>query len=101
LNTAKKAAFSLATNHGLFAPVPPLEASTVAHRAAPPCPARLVTVLPTSLLSATSDQEAVESWIAARAGSMLTATAYRREAMRLAAVAAVRVLGQNAVPNEC
>src|SRR5665647_2419511 len=35
------------------------------------------------LLSANSDQEAVNAWIAARAGSELTATTYRREAVRL------------------
>ena len=38
-------------------------------------------VLP--LLSASNDVEAIESWIAARAGSKITATVYRREAMRL------------------
>lgn len=36
-----------------------------------------------TLLAAGSDQEAVESWIKARAGSELTVTAYRREARRL------------------
>lgn len=38
---------------------------------------------PATLLSASNDQEAVDAWIAARAGSVLPATAYRREAMRL------------------
>ncbi len=78
----KTASFALATNHGLFAPVPPLESAqsliVLPRPALPP-----LATLPTSMLSARSDQEAVESWIAARAGSMLTATAYRREAMRL------------------
>lgn len=35
------------------------------------------------LLCARHDLEAVEAWIAARAGSRLTATAYRREALRV------------------
>ena len=34
-------------------------------------------------LNASSDHEAVESWIRARAGSKLTATTYKREAVRL------------------
>ena len=74
-----KAAFSLATNHGLFAPVPPQEAQ----QSLIVLPRPALPTLPTSMLSATNDQEAVESWIAARAGSELTATTYRREAMRL------------------
>ncbi len=39
--------------------------------------------LPPRLLAARNDAEAVEAWIKARAGSTLTATAYRREATRL------------------
>lgn len=39
--------------------------------------------LPSTLLRANSDQEAVDAWIAARAGSEVTATVYRREATRL------------------
>ncbi|MCC7545340.1 MAG: tyrosine-type recombinase/integrase, partial [Aquabacterium sp.] len=74
-----KAAFSLATNHGLFAPVPPQEAE----QSLIVLPRPALPTLPTSMLSATNDQVAVESWIAARAGSELTATTYRREAMRL------------------
>ena len=35
------------------------------------------------LLSANNDVDAIESWIASRAGSKITATVYRREAMRL------------------
>ena len=80
-----KATFALATHHGLFAParaLEPAQALVTLPRPALPALSPLST-LPTSLLSASSDQEAVESWIAARAGSMLTATAYRREAMRL------------------
>lgn len=80
-----KPAFALATQHGLYAParaLEPAQALVTLPRPALPALSPLPT-LPTSLLSASSDQEAVESWIAARAGSMLTATAYRREAMRL------------------
>jgi len=39
--------------------------------------------LSASLLSATGDHEAIQSWIGARRGSEFTATSYRREAMRL------------------
>lgn len=82
LAAPQKAAFSLATNHGLFAPVLPQEAAQALVTL--PSPALLASsTLPTSMLSASSDQEAVESWIAARVGSKHTATAYRREAMRL------------------
>lgn len=76
----KKATFALATHHGLFAPVPPPQE---AEQSLIVLPRPALPALATSMLSATSDQEAVESWIAARAGSKLTATAYRREAMRL------------------
>lgn len=55
----------------------PPEAATVA---APPG-AGMATAAP--LLAARSDQEAVEAWIRARAGSVATVKAYRREALRL------------------
>jgi site-specific recombinase XerD len=76
---AQKAAFALVTNHGLFAPVQTVESS----QSLTTLPRPALPGLMDSMLSATSDYEAVESWIAARAGSELTATAYRREAMRL------------------
>lgn len=38
---------------------------------------------PSCLLDARNDREAIEAWIAARAGSVATAKTYRREAMRL------------------
>lgn len=76
-----RANFALATHHGLFTPVMPVmpvAAQSLISLSDPALP-----TLTTSMLSASSDQEAVESWIAARTGSELTATAYRREAMRL------------------
>lgn len=85
----KKAEFSLITRHGLFAPssVPISSSLTEAPCPTLPCPAppgsTVISVSGTSLLSATNDFEAVESWINARAGSTLTATSYRREAIRL------------------
>jgi site-specific recombinase XerD len=75
----QKAAFALVTNHGLFAPVQTVESS----QSLTPLPHPALPAFTNSMLSATNDFEAVESWIAARAGSQLTATAYRREAMRL------------------
>lgn len=75
----QKAAFALVTNHGLFAPVQTVESS----QSLTTLPRPALPTLSDSMLTATSDFEAVESWIAARAGSELTATAYRREAMRL------------------
>ncbi|MBP8287727.1 MAG: tyrosine-type recombinase/integrase [Rhodoferax sp.] len=75
----KKAAFALVTNHALFAPVQTFETS----QSLPALPHPALPALTNSMLSATSDFEAVESWIAARAGSQFTATTYRREAMRL------------------
>ena len=75
----QKADFALVTNHGLFAPVQTVESS----QSLTPLPHPALPAFTNSMLSATNDFEAVESWIAARAGSQLTATAYRREAMRL------------------
>ncbi len=75
----RKPQFALSTTHGLFAPDPAVGATSIGrHLSAPPSPA-----LPSPLLCANSDQEAIQAWIAARAGSDLTAIAYRREAMRL------------------
>jgi len=89
LTLSKKAEFSLATRHGLFSPTPLRMGSTWSQVPCPalPCPAppnsTVISVSGTSLLSASNDFEAVESWINARAGSTLTATSYRREAIRL------------------
>lgn len=69
----RRTQFELTTTHGLFS-----NRSTALQTALVPSPAP-----PSTLLSANSDQEAIDAWIAARAGSELTATAYRREAMRL------------------
>ena len=78
-----KRQFLLATTHGLFASDPP----TLAPRSGSLQIAGLETLaLPaqsSTLLDVNSDQEAVDAWIKARAGSELTATVYRREAMRL------------------
>lgn len=75
----QKAQFSLVTTPSLFSPAPPSRS--------PPnhltYPTNTVPEGQPTLLSASNDQEAAEAWIAARAGSTLTATAYRREAMRL------------------
>lgn len=78
-----KRQFLLATAHGLFASDPIALARRsdglhIANLEAPALPSRT-----SALLAANSDQEAVDAWIKARAGSELTATAYRREAMRL------------------
>ncbi len=89
LTLSKKAVFSLVTRHGLFAPTSLPIGSTLSPA---PCPAlphppppgsTVISVSGTSLLSASNDFEAIESWISARAGSTLTATSYRREAIRL------------------
>lgn len=69
----RRTQFELTTTHGLFS-----DGSTTLQTALAPSPA-----LPSTLLSASNDQEAIDAWIASRAGSELTATAYRREAMRL------------------
>lgn len=73
-----KKQFVLANERDPFA-VAPTKASSTA--------SQLVSLgasaLPSTLLAASNDQEAVDAWIKARAGSQLTATAYRREAMRL------------------
>ena len=83
----QKVAFALQTNHGLFALGQTLATAyghpTLSSQSLIPLPYPSQPAVSKSLLSATSDFEAVESWIAARAGSELTATAYRREAIRL------------------
>src|SRR5665647_3596219 len=74
----QKGQFTLSTYSDRFASEPTHSSSEMALQLAQ-APS---STLP-CLLSANSDQEAVNAWIAARAGSALTATTYRREAVRL------------------
>lgn len=71
--------FALATERGSLSALMPLTAEVAASQLAT-SDAR---ALPVTLLAATNDQEAVDAWINARTGSRLTATVYRREALRL------------------
>jgi integrase len=75
----QKAQFTLAPNFGLLASEQTPSSSSGMALALTQAPS---SALP-CLLSVGSDQEAVNSWVAARAGSELTATTYRREAVRL------------------
>lgn len=76
--------FTLRTSQGLlasrtFSPLPFLRGGQGGdHLSQAPCPP-----LPSPLLAVNNDEEAIDAWIQARAGSVFTATAYRREAMRL------------------
>ena len=76
----KKGVFSLASRPGELAASPVIQTDALA---AASSLASSPSSLPALLLAAHNDVEAIESWIAARAGSTLTATVYRREARRL------------------
>ena len=76
----KRGVFKLASQPDLLALAPVTINVELAQPPALPSPPASVAG---SLLGAKDDLAAVESWISARAGSTLTATAYRREAMRL------------------
>ncbi len=88
-----KPVFALRLAHGLFAPTPePQPAATALSERPPALAGQLPNVLtypaqrpalPGALLAATNDQEAVDAWIAARAGSEKTVLVYRRDAVRL------------------
>ena len=84
LGLQQKTVFKLASPPGLLAPAAMVHQGELVQAPAPAAPLSLLPIpLAESLLCAKDDLAAVESWISARAGSKLTATAYRREALRL------------------
>ena len=69
--------FRVEATPSLFAPAAPTRASIEV------LPAELEALRPVKLLDARDDGEAIEAWIAARAGSEATRKVYAREALRL------------------
>lgn len=72
--------FALERSASLFAPPSPRPPASALIEVLPP---ELAAQVPVRLLDARDDSEAIESWIAARAGSEATREVYAREALRL------------------